>query len=62
MLHRFWITDDQAALVAAALRSYSRDLQSRFDDAIRSKDDEAAANINDVMNKIDDLLDIITED
>ena len=62
MLHRFWITDDQSALVAAALRSYSRDLQSRFDDAIRSKDDEAAENINDVMNKIDDLLDIITED
>ena len=62
MLHRFWITDDQSALVAAALRFYSRDLQSKFDDAIRSKDDEAAENINDVMNKIDDLLDIITED
>lgn len=62
MLHRLWITDDQAALVAAALRSYSRDLQSQFDDAIRRKDDEAAENINDVMNKIDDLLDIITED
>lgn len=62
MLHRFWITDDQSALVAAALRFYSRDLQSQFDDAIRSKDDEAAENINDVMNKIDDLLDIITGD
>ena len=62
MLHRFWITDDQAALIATALRFYSRDLQSRFDAAIRSKDDEAAENINDVMNKIDDLLDIIMED
>lgn len=62
MLNRLWITNDQAALVAAALRSYSRDLQSKFDDAIRSKDDDAAENINDVMNKIDDLLDIITED
>lgn len=62
MLHRLWITDEQAALVSTALRFYSRDLQSRFDGAIRSKDDEAAENINDVMNKIDDLLDIITED
>ena len=61
-MKRLWLTDDQAALVAAALRCYSRDLQSKFDDAIRSKDDEAAENINDVMNKIDDLLDIITED
>lgn len=62
MLHRLWITDDQAALVAAALRCYSRDLQSRFDGAIRSKDDEAAENINDIMNRLDDILDIITED
>lgn len=62
MLNRFWITDDQAALIAAALRCYRRDLQPRFDGAIRSKDEEAADNINDIMNKIDDILDILTED
>ena len=62
MLHRLWITDDQAALVATALRFYSRDLQSRFDGAIRIKDDEAAENINNVMLRLDDILDILTED
>lgn len=62
MLHRLWITDNQAALVAAALRTYSRNLQIDFDIAIRHKDDEAAENINNVMNRIDDILDILTED
>ena len=61
-MKRLWLTDDQAALVAAALRFYGRDLQRGFDEAMMFKDSEAAENFNDVMNKIDDLLDIITED
>lgn len=62
MLHRLWLTDYQADLVAAALRCYGRDLQSTFDDAIRRKDDEAAENINNVINMLDDIIDLITED
>lgn len=61
MLHRLWITDDQACLVTAALRFYSRDLQNKFDDAMMNEDLEATENINDVINKIDDLLDILED-
>lgn len=61
-MNRLWLTDDQAALVSSALRFYSRDLQHRFDAAIMIKDSEAAENINDIMNRIDDILDILTED
>lgn len=62
MLHRLWLTDDQADLVAKALRFYSRDLQRGFNEAMMLKDSEAAEDFNDVINKIDDLIDIITED
>lgn len=62
MLHRLWLTDDQAALVVAALRFYNRDLQFNFDNAIRIKDSEAAENINNVMNRVDDIIDILNED
>ena len=62
MLHRLWLTDDQAALVGAALRFYSNYLQDKFNNSMRIKDTEGADNINDVMNRIDDILDILTED
>ena len=62
MLHRLWLTDDQAALVGAALKYYRNDLQYKFDTAMAIKDSEAAENINDVMNRIDDILGIISED
>lgn len=62
MLHRLWLTDDQAALVAAALKFYCNDLQYKFDNAMSSKDSEAAENINNVMNRLDDILDNLTED
>ena len=62
MLHRLWLTDDQAALVGAALKYYSNDLQYKFDTAMSSKDSEAAENINNIMNMLDDVLDILTED
>lgn len=62
MLHRLWITDEQAALVGAALRFYDRDLQHKFDNAIMIKDSEAAENINDIMNRLDDILDIIDKE
>ena len=62
MLHRLWLTDDQAALVGAALKFYRNDLQTKFNVSISIKDSEAAENINNVMNRIDDILDILTED
>lgn len=62
MLHRLWLTDDQAALVGAALKYYRNDLQYKFDNAMSSKDSEAAENINNSMNILDDVLDILTED
>lgn len=61
-MKRLYLTDDQAALVVAALRFYAQDLQYQFDCVIDNKDSEAAENINNVMNRLDDILDIITED
>ena len=62
MLHRLWLTDDQAALVGAALKFYRNYLQDKFNNSMRIKDTEGAENINDVMNRIDDILDNLTED
>lgn len=62
MLHRLWLTDDQAVLVSAALKFYRNDLQTKFNMAMGIKDSEAAENINNVMNRLDDILDILTED
>ena len=62
MLHRLWLTDDQAALVGAALKFYRNDLQTKFNIAMGIKESEAAENINNVMNMIDDILDILSED
>ena len=62
MLHRLWLTDDQAALVGAALKFYRNDLQTKFNMSMGIKDSEAAENINNIMNMIDDILDIISED
>lgn len=62
MLHRLWLTDDQLALVGAALKYYRNDLQYKFDTAMSSKDSEAAENINNSMNILDDIFDLITED
>ena len=62
MLYRLWLTDDQAALVGAALKYYRQDLQIKFDTSMAIKDSEAAENINNVMNMIDDILDILLED
>lgn len=62
MLHRLWLMEDQSALVGAALKYYRNYLQNQFNSAMKIKDSEAAENINNVMNKIDDILDIISED
>lgn len=61
-MRRLYLTDDQSALVVAALRFYNRDLQNKFDNSMMIKDEEAAENINDIMNRLDVILDIITED
>ena len=62
MLHRLWLMKEQAALVNTALRFYRNYLQDQFNSAMKIKDSEAAENINDVMNKIDDILDNLSED
>ncbi len=61
-MKRLYLTDNQVELVIAALRFYSRDLQNKFDNSMMIKDDEAAENINDIMNRLDVVLDIMTED
>lgn len=61
-MKRLYLTDDQSALVVAALKYYRNDLQIKFDTAMFIKDSEAAENINNVMNRVDDVLDILTED
>ena len=50
-----------AALVGAALKYYRNYLQDKFNNSMRIKDSEAAENINNIMNRIDDILDIISE-
>lgn len=62
-MNRLWLTDDQSALVGAALKFYRNDLQTKFNISMGIKDSEAAENINNIMNRLDDILDIIdTED
>ena len=61
-MKRLWLMEDQSALVGAALKFYRNDLQDKFNNSMRIKDTEAAENICNVMNKIDDILDLITED
>lgn len=62
MLHRLWLTDDQAALVLAALRSYKYDLQIKFNNALDSMDSEAGENINNCIELLDGITDVLTED
>lgn len=61
-MRRLYLTDDQSALVVAALRFYRNDLQFQFDCAMKSNDSEAADNINNIINRLDDVVDILTED
>ena len=61
-MKRLWLTEEQAALVGAALKFYRNDLQTKFNISMGIKDSEAAENINNVMNMADDILDILLED
>lgn len=60
-MKRLWITDNQAALVGAALKFYRNDLQTQFNIAMGIKDSEAAENINNCMNRIDDILELLED-
>ena len=66
MLHRLFLTDDQAQIICRALRCYTDViLQPKFNDLMKS-DDEIdhlkAEKVNDMIDLAGAVLDVLTED
>ena len=60
MLHRLWLTDEQAKTLARALRAHIITLNSCAYDAGADGDHDAEEKYVEEANALDDILDIIT--
>lgn len=62
MLHRLFITDDQAKIICRALRCYNEVvLQPEFEKFINAHDIPKAEQINDMINLSDAVIEVLTE-
>ena len=63
MLHRLFLTDDQAQIICLALRCYKDAvLQPEFNKFMNEHDSFKAEKINDMIDLADAVLDVLTED
>ena len=63
MLHRLFLTEDQAQIICRALRCYKDAvLQPEFDKFMNEHDSFKAEKINDMIDLSDAVLDVLTED
>lgn len=63
MLHRLWITDDQAQIICRALRCYKEAvLQPEFNKFINEHETFKASNVCGMIDLADAVLDVLTED
>ena len=63
MLHRLFLTDDQAQIICRALRCYREAvLQPEFDKFMNEHETFKAEKVNDMIDLADAVLDVLTED
>ena len=63
MLHRLFLTEDQAQIICRALRCYREAvLQPEFDKFMNEHDSFKAEKVNDMIDLADAVLDVLTED
>ena len=63
MLHRLFLTEDQAQIISRALRCYREAvLQPEFDKFMNEHDSFKAEKVNDMIDLADAVLDVLTED
>ena len=63
MLHRLFLTDDQAQIICRALRCYREAvLQPKFNELMNIHDTFKAEKINDMIDLSDAVLEVLTED
>lgn len=63
MLHRLFLTDDQAQIICRALRCYKDTvLQPEFNKFMNEHDSFKAEKINDMIDLSDAVLDVLTEE
>lgn len=63
MLHRLFLTDDQAMIICRAIRCYKEAvLQPEFDKFMDEHDTFQAEKINGMIDLADAVLDVLTED
>ena len=62
MLHRLWLTDEQAKTLARAIRSQIQNLYKCADEMHDDKAYDIEEKYINEANALDDILDILTED
>ena len=63
MLHRLWITDEQAQIICRAIRCYKEAvLQPEFDKFMDTHDTFKAEKVNGMIDLADAVLEVLTED
>ena len=62
MLHRLWLTDEQAKTLARALRAHISTLYKCADEMHIDKEYDKEEKYIEEANALDDILDILTED
>lgn len=63
MLHRLFLTEDQAQIICRALRCYKEAvLQPEFNKFMDTHDPFKAEKVNDMIDLADAVLDVLTED
>ena len=63
MLHRLFLTDDQAQIICRALRCYKEAvLQPEFDKFMNAHDTSKAEKVNGMIDLADAVLEVLTED
>lgn len=63
MLHRLFLTEDQAQIICRAIRCYKEAvLQPEFDKFMNSHETLKAEKVNDMIDLADAVLDVLTED
>ena len=63
MLHRLFLTEDQAQIICRALRCYTEAvLQPEFNKFMNEHETLKAEKVNDMIDLADAVLDVLTED
>lgn len=63
MLHRLFLTEDQAQIICRALRCYKEEvLQPEFNKFMDTHDPFKAEKVNDMIDLSDAVLEVLTED